>query len=100
VGEPVDKVPARRPDERALFGRWVTMEPVSEARHGGDLWQSFAHSDPGGGLWTYMGYGPFASEAAFREWLKDARLRVIRTSTPSCRALRDHWRAAPPAWPR
>jgi RimJ/RimL family protein N-acetyltransferase len=70
VGEPVDKVPARRPDERALFGRWVTMEPVSEARHGGDLWQSFAHSDPGGGLWTYMGYGPFASEAAFREWLK------------------------------
>jgi len=69
VGAAVDKVPARLPDERALFGRWVTMEPVSEARHGQDLWQSFAHSDPAGWLWTYMGYGPFASEAVFRQWL-------------------------------
>jgi RimJ/RimL family protein N-acetyltransferase len=69
VGEPVDKVPARRPDDRALFGRWTTIEPVSEARHGGDLWQSFADSDPQGRLWTYMGYGPFPSEAEFRQWL-------------------------------
>jgi RimJ/RimL family protein N-acetyltransferase len=71
VGEPVEKVPARRPDARALFGRWVTVEPVSEARHGGDLWQSFAHSDPSGRLWTYLGYGPFAGEAVFRQWLAE-----------------------------
>ena len=69
VGEPVDKVPARAPDERALFGRFVTLEPVSEARHGADLWRSFADSDPGGLLWTYMPYGPFTDEAAFRQWL-------------------------------
>jgi RimJ/RimL family protein N-acetyltransferase len=69
VGEPVDKVPARLPDGRALFGRSVTVEPVSVARHGGDLWQSFADSDAHGRLWTYMGYGPFADEAAFRQWL-------------------------------
>jgi hypothetical protein len=29
VGEPVANVPARRPDDRALFGRWTTIEPVS-----------------------------------------------------------------------
>ncbi|MFW6076242.1 MAG: GNAT family N-acetyltransferase [Hyphomicrobiales bacterium] len=69
VGEPVDKVPARLPDERALFGGSVTIEPVSQARHGADLWQSFADSDPDGRLWTYMGYGPFAGQAAFRQWL-------------------------------
>lgn len=68
VGEPVDKVPARRPDDRALFGRWTTIEPVSVARHAGDLWRSFADSDQGP-LWTYMGYGPFPSEAVFRRWL-------------------------------
>jgi hypothetical protein len=56
VGEPVDKVPARLPDTRALFGGSVTVEPVSVARHGGDLWQCFADSDPEGavdlhGLW-------------------------------------------------
>jgi RimJ/RimL family protein N-acetyltransferase len=69
VGEPVDGVAARRPDGRALFGRWATLEPVSEARHGGDLWRSFADSDRDGRLWTYMGYGPFAGEAVFRRWL-------------------------------
>ena len=69
VGEPVDKVPARVPDTRALFGGSVTVEPVSVARHAGGLWQCFADSDPEGKLWTYMGYGPFADEAAFREWL-------------------------------
>jgi RimJ/RimL family protein N-acetyltransferase len=71
VGEAVEPGPARSPDERALFGRWVTIEPVSEARHGGDLWQSFAHSDRGGRLWTYMAYGPFTSEAVFRRWLAE-----------------------------
>jgi RimJ/RimL family protein N-acetyltransferase len=69
VGEPVDKVPARLPDTRALFGGSVTIEPVSVARHGAELWQCFADSDPEGRLWTYMGYGPFADEAAFRQWL-------------------------------
>ena len=69
VGAPVENVPARALDDRALFGRWTTLERVSEARHGGDLWQSFATSDPDGSLWTYMGYGPFAGEAAFRNWL-------------------------------
>ena len=57
------------PDARALFGSTVTIEPVSVARHGGDLWKSFADSDAEGRVWTYLGYGPFADEAAFRQWL-------------------------------
>jgi aspartyl/glutamyl-tRNA(Asn/Gln) amidotransferase C subunit len=88
VGEAVEPGPARSPDERALFGRWVTIEPVSEARHGGDLWQSFAHSDRGGRLWTYMAYGPFASEAVFASGWPSRRPRAIRGSTPSCHATR------------
>ena len=76
IGEPVANVPARRPDDRALFGRWTTIEPVSEARHGHDLWRSFADSDPDGKLWTYMGYGPFAGEAVFRQWLTEREASV------------------------
>lgn len=76
MGGPVKNVPARAPDDRALFGRWTTMEPVSAARHGADLWQSFADSDPGGDLWTYMGYGPFAGEAVFRHWLAEREASI------------------------
>jgi RimJ/RimL family protein N-acetyltransferase len=71
VGAPVETAPARLPDERILYGRWVNVEPVDVARHGFHLWQSFATSDPGGRLWTYMAYGPFLSYELFRSWLEE-----------------------------
>ncbi|MFL5260084.1 MAG: GNAT family N-acetyltransferase [Hyphomicrobiales bacterium] len=72
VGPPVDPLPpGLAPDRRPLFGRWARLEAVSVAKHAYDLYQSFAHSDPEGRIWTYMGYGPFAGYDAFCDWLKD-----------------------------
>lgn len=70
VGAPVDAAPARRPDDRELFGRTVTLEPVAADRHAADLWRSFADSDAAGRLWTYMAYGPFAGLGAFTAWVE------------------------------
>jgi RimJ/RimL family protein N-acetyltransferase len=60
--------PGHIPDGRVLFGRWVRLEPVSVARHGGDLWEAIQGADQ---IWTYLGYGPFADREAFMDWLKD-----------------------------
>jgi RimJ/RimL family protein N-acetyltransferase len=71
VGEVVSPLPpGRLPDGRILSGRYVRLEPVSVSRHGSALYGSFANSDPDGSVWTYMGYGPFGSQAEFVDWLK------------------------------
>ncbi len=70
IGPLVDPLPpGLLPDLRPLQGRWVGMEPVSLAQHGADLYASFHGKDEG--LWTYMPYGPFASEDAFLAWLAE-----------------------------
>jgi RimJ/RimL family protein N-acetyltransferase len=71
VGPVVDPLPPGNvPDHRPLFGRWTRLEKVSAAKHGRDLYDSFAESDPDGHVWTYLGYGPFASFDDFLTWLK------------------------------
>jgi RimJ/RimL family protein N-acetyltransferase len=71
VGEVVSpQPPGLAPDGRSLAGRYVRLEPVSVSRHGPALFGSFANSDPDGSVWTYMGYGPFGSQAEFIDWLK------------------------------
>src|SRR3954470_6015091 len=71
VGEPVNPLPpGLAPDRRPLFGRWVRLEAVSVSKHAFDLYESFAHSDPGETIWTYLGYGPFPSYEVFRTWLE------------------------------
>lgn len=70
VGAKVDPLPAgTKPDGRPLFGRYVILEHVDAAKHGRDLYRSFADSDPDGDLWTYMGYGPFDDLEPFLAWL-------------------------------
>src|SRR5262245_18659245 len=70
LGSIVDPLPpGLGPDLRPLFGRWVRLEPVAAGRHGRELFDSFATSDPDGMLWTYMGYGPFADYESFNGWL-------------------------------
>lgn len=70
VGPKVDPLPAgTRPDGRPLFGRYVLLEHVSPVKHGRDLYNSFAQSDPEGDLWTYMAYGPFDNFEEFNAWL-------------------------------
>jgi RimJ/RimL family protein N-acetyltransferase len=71
IGPRVDPLPAGTiPDGRPLFGRYAILERVSAASHGGDLYHSFAQSDPDGDLWTYMSYGPFEDAEQFTAWLQ------------------------------
>lgn len=57
-----------RPDRRVLEGRFASLEPLDVDRHGDDLWQAFAADDEGR-CWTYMPFGPFATQAAFAAFL-------------------------------
>jgi RimJ/RimL family protein N-acetyltransferase len=73
-GQPIgfavpDWHPARPPPRAALEGARVRLEPVDPERHGAALFEAYAE-DREGRLWTYMGYGPFASPAAFDAWLR------------------------------
>ncbi len=58
--------PPAAPARATLPGRLVRLEPLQARLHAAALWCGFA---PGVELWRYMAYGPFASEAAFTEWL-------------------------------
>jgi len=52
-----------------IEGKHVTLAPLDAGAHGADLYASFAENDLEDRIWTYMGQGPFADEAAFRSWL-------------------------------
>lgn len=67
VGPEVDTAPARRPAPVVLEGRYCTLEKLDPARHGRQFWEAVRGDDS---VWTYMGYGPFADEAAFFDWLE------------------------------
>jgi len=60
---------ARIPDAAVLPGSRVRLERLDPARHGDDLWQALHGADADPHMWTYMGYGPFASPADFTQWL-------------------------------
>ena len=67
VGPTVDATPAQRPGPVVFEGRFGRVEKLDAARHGKALWNAVKGHDP---IWTYMSaYGPFASEAAFSDWL-------------------------------
>lgn len=66
VGLPIDTKPAQKPGSVVLEGRYGRVEKLDAAKHGADLWNAVRGHDE---LWPYMGYGPFADEAAFAAWL-------------------------------
>jgi RimJ/RimL family protein N-acetyltransferase len=71
VGPVVDPLPVGNvPDMRPLHGRWIRLDHVSVVKHAADLYASFDGKDPEGTIWTYLGYGPFASQEEFTEWVK------------------------------
>ncbi len=71
VGPVVDPLPVGNvPDMRPLHGRWIRLDHVSAAKHTADLYASFDGKDPDGTIWTYLAYGPFASQEEFIEWVK------------------------------
>jgi RimJ/RimL family protein N-acetyltransferase len=68
VGAKVETAPARRPEAVVLEGRFGRVEKLDAARHGAALWQALKDDNA---TWAYLGYGPFADEAAFATWLAE-----------------------------
>lgn len=62
LGPPVDATPRPLPARVAIRGAHAVLEPL-HVRHAAELWQAAQGADES---WAYMGYGPFASEAAMR----------------------------------
>ncbi len=78
LGQPIgfavpDWAPAPLPPRTAMAGRWCRVEPLDVARHAGDLFAAYSE-DVEGRIWTYMGYGPFASLPEFEAWMAAACL--------------------------
>lgn len=68
LGPPVDFTGARAPDDTALRGAHVAIEPLDPVRHGAGLWAAANAGDPD--LWAYLPYGPFSDESTFAAWLE------------------------------
>jgi RimJ/RimL family protein N-acetyltransferase len=68
IGPEVDASPARRPDRTTLRGRLVTVVPLDPAVHEEALFAG-THGADKDKLWLYLGEGPFADRAAFRDYL-------------------------------
>jgi len=62
LGPEVDPTPRPLPARIAHRGASVELEPL-HVRHVPDLWQAAQGAEAS---WTYLGYGPFATETAFR----------------------------------
>ncbi len=55
------------PPRKAISGTIVRLVPLAPDAHGSDLY-SVSRDDPD--IWTYMPYGPFATESAMQVWLE------------------------------
>ena len=88
VGRPVEGWSgAQRPTREPMAGRYCRVEPLEPARHATSLFSANA-ADTNGAMWTYMGYGPFASLEDYGAWAE----RACRTDDPSvpCRGRARH----------
>ena len=74
IGFPVPGWQAcEHPRGARLQGRLCRLEPIDPAVHATDLFAAFAE-DRVGRNWTYMPYGPFASESELRAWIRSSCL--------------------------
>lgn len=60
-------VPA--PTVQVLEGRFIRLEKLDPARHGGGLFRALEGPGADPKLWDYLPYGPFPERAAFDAWL-------------------------------
>ena len=58
----------QRPPRTPVAGRYVRVEPLDLERHASDLFEA-QRADTEGRNWTYLPYGPFATEADYRAWM-------------------------------
>ena len=74
LGQPIgaavaDWRPPPLPPRRSQPGRLCVVEPLDPPRHAQPLFEAVA-LDGEGRMWTYLGYGPFRTAGAYREWLE------------------------------
>jgi RimJ/RimL family protein N-acetyltransferase len=74
LGQPIGHAlpgwrPASLPPREPMVGRFCTVEPLDPARHAADLYAANA-VDGEGRNWTYLPYGPFETESAYRAWVE------------------------------
>ncbi len=71
VGQPLpDWRAPPRPGRDVLAGRYCRIEPLDVRRHAGDLFAANS-LDRDGRMWTYLAYGPFATQPAYESWLAE-----------------------------
>lgn len=63
----VEFAPRPLPARMRIAGRTVVLEPL-HPRHAPDLWRAAQGADES---WTYLGYGPFASQEALTRFVGD-----------------------------
>lgn len=92
VGPAVDATPRPLPARIFHKGSSVDLEPL-HVRHVPDLWRA-VQSDAAGASWAYMGYGPFANEAALRGFVG----HFAATHDPMAFAVRPHRSGTVDGW--
>jgi RimJ/RimL family protein N-acetyltransferase len=71
IGPIVDATAKALPARSRLRGTHVELEPL-HVRHAADLWRAAETGGArGDAAWAYLGYGPFASEAALAAFVAD-----------------------------
>jgi RimJ/RimL family protein N-acetyltransferase len=90
LGPEVDATPRPLPARIAHKGRSVDLEPL-HVRHVPDLWRAAAGADES---WAYLGYGPFADEAAMRRQVG----ALAAMHDPMFFAVRPHRSGAVTGW--
>ncbi len=70
VGPPVaTALPCPPPSREPMRGRHCSVVPLDADAHGGQLYRVDG-LDTDGGSWTYMPYGPFATEKDYLQWIR------------------------------
>ncbi len=71
AGEPANVgSPQDLPERRVYSGKFVTLAPVEAKQDAQELYECSHGTVDGELLWTYMGYGPFASQDSMASWLE------------------------------
>ena len=60
---------ATNPPPQLLTGQHSQLIPLSFAQHAEELW-ALTNREPDASCWTYLPYGPFATQRIFNHWLQ------------------------------
>ncbi len=91
AAEPLDWKPVPLPSPVTLHGRTVTLEPLNTTRHAAALWEALRGHDE---LWTWLPYGPFASESDLRRHIEERQVAagfVFLAIVPAATGLAEGW---------